>query len=138
MARSECPSAISPWDFLPLLAPLEILMETAEPTWRYRTNGSLKVLLSNGNGTFQAAQNYPTGGLGRSIAVGDFNRDHKPDLLVVHSDSSSLLLGIGDGTFQTAQSYNVGGASIAVGDFNRDGRPDAAMSGTAVLLNIAH
>jgi len=40
------------------------------------------VLLGNGDGTFQPAVNYPTGKEGTYVAVGDFNRDKMPDLVV--------------------------------------------------------
>src|SRR5438128_2134197 len=41
------------------------------------------VLLGNGDGTFQAAVDYPSGGLSpSSVVVGDVNGDGKPDLLV--------------------------------------------------------
>jgi uncharacterized protein (DUF2141 family) len=47
--------------------------------------GSVGVLLGNGDGTFQPAVNFRTGGPGAladSLAVGDFNRDGRPDLAV--------------------------------------------------------
>src|SRR5262249_21367925 len=47
-------------------------------------NGSVSVLLSNGDGTFQPARNTPTGfpsGSGQNaLAVGDFDRDGRLDL----------------------------------------------------------
>ena len=44
------------------------------------------------------------------MAVGDFNGDGKPDLVVANYDSNtvSVLLGNGDGTFQTAVNYAAG------------------------------
>ena len=48
--------------------------------------GSVGVLLGNGDGTFQPAVNFRTGsGLAYSLAVGDFNRDGRPDLAVANS-----------------------------------------------------
>ncbi len=93
--------------------------------------GNVSVLMGNGNGTFQTAQNFDTGGmLSASVVVGDFNRDGKLDLAVASESSASVsvLMGNGDGTFQTARNFAVGGSpvSLAVGDFNGDGKLDLA------------
>jgi hypothetical protein len=97
------------------------------------TNGMVGVLLGNGDGTFQPAISYSSGGSGaRSIAVADVNGDGKPDLLVANfSGTVGVLLGNGDGTFQPAVTYNSGGdgaRSVAVGDVNRDGKPDIVVA----------
>jgi hypothetical protein len=105
------------------------------------TNGLVSVLLSNGDGTFQQAVSYASGGVSASsVAVGDVNGDGKPDLLVANACNSGsnctngvigVLLGNGDGTFQTAVSYGSGGASAnstAVADVNGDGKPDVIVS----------
>lgn len=98
-------------------------------------NGSLGVLLGNGDGTFQAASSttIPAYGFG-SIVLADFNGDGKLDIA---SGGAILLLGNGDGTFQNFMVLGAGGFGIAVGDFNRDGKPDLAVGNVAVLLNIA-
>jgi hypothetical protein len=90
------------------------------------------VLLGNGDGTFQSAVSYSSGGGGgMSVAVADVNGDGKPDLLVAEEDgvgTVGVLLGNGDGTFQTAVAYGSGGynygVSVAVADVNADGKPD--------------
>ena len=46
-------------------------------------NGSLGVLMGNGNGTFQAPLSIGPSNQWRGIAVGDFNEDGKPDLAAV-------------------------------------------------------
>jgi hypothetical protein len=96
-------------------------------------NGSnnVSVLLGNGDGTFRMAVNYDVGTNPTWVAVGDFNRDGKPDLAV--SDQSgfvSILLGKGDGTFQEHRDYDAGSTpnGVAVGDFNRDGKLDLAVA----------
>jgi len=102
------------------------------------TSGSVGVLLGNGDGTFQTAVPYGSGGWGsKSVAVADVNGDGKPDLLVANtcpsttncntSGSVGVLLGNGDGTFQPAVTYGSGGywpRSVAVADVNGDGKPD--------------
>lgn len=88
--------------------------------------GSVSVLLGNGNGTFQSVKSFAAGAFASTIAVGDFNGDHLPDLAVGHFDRSattvSVLLGNGDGTFQAAVDYTVGSSPIWViaADLNGD------------------
>ncbi|MFZ0792469.1 MAG: FG-GAP-like repeat-containing protein [Candidatus Korobacteraceae bacterium] len=97
-----------------------------------QSGGTVGVLLGNGDGTFQTMVSYKTGANSASVAVGDFNGDGKPDLVVTNYGSAnvSVLLGNGDGTFQTAVNYRVGSVptSVAVGDFNGDGKLDLAVS----------
>jgi hypothetical protein len=114
-------------------------------------SGAASVLLGNGDGTFQPALVYGSGGLDAySVAIGDLNRDRKPDLVVTNSyygggdynGSVGVLLGNGDGTFQPAVSYDTRGkvaASVAIGDVNGDGIPDLVVAdygydSAAVLL----
>jgi FG-GAP-like repeat/FG-GAP repeat len=93
-------------------------------------DGAVGVLLGNGDGTFQPAVTYDSGGQSAwSIAVGDFNADGKPDLVLANADSSSIgvLVGNGDGTFQSAVIYGSGGyspRSAAIADVNDDSKPD--------------
>jgi VCBS repeat protein len=100
--------------------------------------GNVAVLLGNGDGTFQTAVTYDSGGQSaNSVAVSDVNSDGRPDLLVSNqcipdncfngNGVLGVLLGNGDGTFQPVVLYGSGapGAnSIAVADVNSDGRPD--------------
>jgi len=100
------------------------------------SSNNVSILLGNGGagGTFQPAVNYAVGSSPRSVAVGDFNADGRPDLAVANltSNTVSILTGNGGvgGTFQPAMNYAVGSNpfSVAVGDFNADGRPDLAVA----------
>ena len=99
--------------------------------------GTVGILLNKGNGTFAAATTsttYSTGGSNpRSIAVGDFNGDGKPDLAVANYTSGTvgILLNKGNGTFATATTYGTGGSDprgILSGDFNSDGKANLAVT----------
>jgi hypothetical protein len=80
--------------------------------------------------SFQSAVNYSAGN-SIFVAVADFNRDGKLDLVTSDRGGGvNVLLGNGDGTFRAAVRYSAGSASssVAVGDFNGDGMPDLAVT----------
>ncbi len=101
-------------------------------------NGGVGVLLGNGNGTFQPAITYDSGGpgaFGNSVAIADVTGDGKLDLVVVDSCNDgfcnggnwvAVLKGNGDGTFRKALKHRSAGASwqAKVADVNGDGIPD--------------
>jgi Legume lectin domain/FG-GAP-like repeat/Bacterial Ig-like domain (group 3) len=123
------PFAIAVGDFngdgIPDLAVTNIVNGTGD--------GTVTVLLGNGDGTFSPTANtLATGSQPLSIAVGDFNQDGNADLAVanVNDNAVTVLLGNGHGKFTpTATSPATGSEprSIAVGDFNGDGIPDLAV-----------
>jgi len=106
------------------------------------------VLLGNGDGTFTAGTTLGTstnsGGV-PSLAVADFNRDGKVDVVLgnYYNSSVSLYLGNGDGTFGSASSTGTGiyPTAIATGDWNGDGIPDLAVanseSNTLTILTLS-
>ena len=100
-------------------------------------DGTVSILLGNGNGSFQPAVNYSTGFTSSAVVLGDFNGDGKLDLAVLNPDktgagksSISILLGNGDGTFQPKADSPDGSktSSLTAGDFNNDGRLDLAVA----------
>jgi hypothetical protein len=116
--------------------------------------GGVGVLLGNGDGTFQTAHTYASGGEGAAaIAVEDVNGDGKPDLVVANNclpgaaippcspnyqGAVGLLLGNGDGTFQVMHTYSAGGnfaVSVVVADVNSDGKPDLLVTNSCVSSN---
>ena len=90
--------------------------------------GLVGVLFGNGDGTFQAAVIYGSGGrFAQSVAVADVNGDGRLDILAANeSGSIGALVGNGDGTFQPAVANEAIGSHrfIVVADVNGDGSPD--------------
>jgi len=97
--------------------------------------------LGDGTGTFAAARTYTLGGSAASIAVGDFNKDGKLDIVTAGAEMD-VLLNNGDGTFGAAQKVGPAGSQVLGADFNGDGYADLAQidgsgAGIDVLLNNA-
>lgn len=96
--------------------------------------GSVVVLLGNGDGTFQPAITTPMNNLNQVwwLAAADLNHDGKTDLVVANGGSAQVLLSNGDGTFTFGEDYSGGGAggslSVAIGDVNGDGNPDIVVA----------
>jgi len=92
---------------------------------------TVAILLGTGTGHFQAPVFLPVAKTPLLLAVADFNKDSKQDLVVSNNGGSvvSELLGNGNGTFQTPRTFHVQQAlSIGVADFNTDGNPDLVVS----------
>jgi hypothetical protein len=114
-------------------------------------SNNVTILLGTGSGGFTQAAGSPVGA-GTSpdfVAVGDFNLDGKPDLVVANETSNNvtILLGNGGGGFTQAAGSPIGVGSIpisvAVGDFNLDGKPDLAVANdgsnnVTILLGNGH
>jgi len=119
-------------------------------------NNTISVLIGLGAGKFQAptilcgidtspgATDCGAGTSPSALAIGDLNRDGKPDLAVANAGNNtiSIFLGTGAGTFQGpnilcgigtspgATDCGIGTIPSAVGiaDFNGDGKPDLAVA----------
>jgi len=92
----------------------------------------LKVLLGNGDGTFQTPRTFDNGASRAAPVVGDFNNDGRLDV-VTGTSGFALQLGDGGGGFAPAQIFSLGTTTedLAAGDFNLDGKLDVA----AVFFN---
>jgi hypothetical protein len=97
-----------------------------------KAGSTVVVVLGNGDGTFASKSEWPTGLGPSAVAIGDLNRDGKPDLATTNNNGPfgqsrgntiSILLGNGDGTFGSKTDYITGQdpRSIALGDLNADG-----------------
>ena len=103
------------------------------------SDGTVSVLLGNGDGTFHSPVAYATGSSGdHPIAVSavDFNGDNKLDLAVTNLNAKTvaILLGNGDGTSNAAVTYPatngslIGPDAMTTGDFDGDGKTDLAIT----------
>jgi hypothetical protein len=108
-------------------------------------DATVSVLLGNGDGSFQLAQNFDAGIYPGSVALADVNRDGHLDL-VVTAGSVRVLLGNGDGSLRSTGVNYVAGSrpvGLAVGDFTGDGWPDLAVvnqvsNDVSILINDRH
>jgi hypothetical protein len=103
--------------------------------------GCVGVLLGNGGGTFQPVVTNCAEPLANflAVAVGDFNGDGKPDLVVTTNDNVFVFLNKGDGTFLHTRTYGIGGGydhSVAVADVNLDGKLDLVVANSSGADNL--
>jgi hypothetical protein len=103
----------------------------------YRSPGSIAVILSNGDGTYATAVDYPTLPGPQSVTAADVNGDSHLDLIVPtpgccfqDQNAVSVFLGNPDGTFNARQDFGTPDCPLAatVNDFNGDGKQDIAVS----------
>src|SRR3954447_17846297 len=65
--------------------------------------------------------------IGGALAVGDFNGDGRPDLVVGTVSGLAVMLNSGHTTFGPAVATGIAQpAPVAIADFNRDGKLDLA------------
>jgi hypothetical protein len=100
------------------------------------TSATMSVLFGDGAGGFSAQVAYRTPRHPEGIAVSDFNRDGKPDLVTSSADragSIAVFLNQGGGRFDRMVTYASGrrALSVAPGDINRDGVVDLVASNFA-------
>ena len=105
-------------------------LATIEGTFQ-TSNGVLRILLSNGDGTFSDHADYALDSQPYDVVTGNVSGNASPDIIVADGAGGSLLFtGIGDGTFQAPVALAVGdfplGAAIA--DFDGDGQNDVVIA----------
>lgn len=109
------------------------------------TGAGVSVLLNAGDGTMGGTRSYPVlpdqygeSAEAQSIALGDLNGDHRPDVATANFDKrASLLLNAGTGTFGRTFDLRASKCgyvddhdrAVAIGDVNGDGRADVAVAG---------
>ena len=104
-------------------------------------SNAIAVMLSNGDGTFQAPVTYSLAAAPYALNAADFNGDGKLDLVTADGSTGvSVWLGNGDGTFKTSVTTAASQTiweipQLLVGDFNQDGHLDIA---TATIGSYDH
>jgi hypothetical protein len=100
------------------------------------------VLLGNGDGSFRTAIDTPLNYTVLSLAVGDFNRDGKTDVVVTtngngQSVSMKIFLSNGNGTFRSGATLAVPlYAGVSAVDVNGDGNIDLVISGFSSPIEV--
>jgi hypothetical protein len=113
--------------------------------------GVVSVLLGDGGGNFAAAKRFGAGFHPSSVAIGDLNRDGKPDLTVSNATVGSgfghisILIAEGGDNFAAPRHLRVGSGlaeplSVAIGNLDAGSYPDLAVANpgsddVSVLLN---
>jgi hypothetical protein len=115
----------------------------------YCLDGTISILLGNGDGTMQGAYLPPSGsqpssGSGVAILV-DVNGDGIPDLITIgvgqQGSGVNVALGLGGGTYATQTFYAAGISSaraVRAGDLNSDGKTDLVVAGDGVAVLVGN
>lgn len=99
----------------------------------------VSIFKNNGDGTFAAKVDYPTGGYNPwSIFVSDLDGDGDGDLAVANRATVAILKNNGDGTFAPKVEYEAGSypRSIFAADLDGDGDQDLAVANTFDNISI--
>ena len=92
--------------------------------------GGMIPFLGRGDGTFDVLPRLVVGTYPNASAIGDFNEDSSPDVVLTdQGEGDWLLVGRGDGSFEPPLRLagGFGPSAVAVGDFNHDRHQDIAI-----------
>ena len=119
-------------DSKPDLAVVNFSMSTMSVFRNTSSTGSI------GTGSFASKQDFETGSLPSSVAIGDLDGDGKADLAVANQMARTVSVfrnissagSINAGSFAARQDFVTGmfPFSVAIGDLNGDGKPDLALA----------
>ncbi|CAF2802312.1 unnamed protein product, partial [Rotaria sp. Silwood2] len=98
--------------------------------------GGLLFFVNHNNRDFRMIEFYSTGSQSTpySIALADFNRDNRSDVVIANTDFNEMrvLMGYGNGTFSKERTYPTGSESqpyvVIVTDYNHDDQLDIIIS----------
>ncbi|MFZ0391628.1 MAG: FG-GAP-like repeat-containing protein, partial [Calditrichia bacterium] len=98
------------------------------------SDGSIAVMINQGNGTFGNRMNYPVGLEAAQVLAADLNGDDVADLVVPASGSDTLYIYLNDGTgaFSLSGTHRILSepSGAAVSDFDDDSDPDILVLGS--------
>jgi uncharacterized protein (TIGR03437 family) len=108
----------------------------------FALSNNVTIMIGDGAGGFSAASGspYSVAAYANAVAVADFNKDGKPDLIVSSINMpngpggmASVFIGDGAGGFSPSAGspyqLSLEAGAVVTGDFNGDGNPDAALGG---------
>jgi hypothetical protein len=125
------PKAVAVGHFEGKSAPLDVVTANA--------NGTLSVLLGDGQGGLQNPITLTVGGTPDAVAVGDFLGNGLDDIVAANTNGTvSVLLSNGNGTFSAPQTFAVGGTptGVAVGSFTGDGKLDIVTANAGGTVSV--
>ncbi len=103
-------------------------------------DGGISILLGNGDGTFQPANNLTVGKNPRALAAADFNGDGRDDLVLLDSLGTAVSLSNGNGTFRPVTYIPTanGPLALVVADLNGDNIPDLAVAASSLSVLLGN